>query len=238
MQRLTVGLRMAVLTLLSGLVVWLAAPGVWSQAPSLAFISSSTGAVPWVGSTAGVPTVSIANNTLPRVLSTGAQITAASGTGITVNNAGELRPATYVVTIARTALVCAAVTCDVTIGTLPAKTFLVHALADLTQAFACTGTCTSSTLSITLGKTAGGTQYLVSFDADAAAGQFGDAAAELGASLTEATIPTAIGDLGSWSATTAVSMRFTSGTGNIGNGSATNLSQGSVTFYLTTVVQP
>lgn len=31
-----------------------------------------------------------------------------------------------------------------------------------------------------------------------------------------------------------VVLRLTSGTGNIGNGSATNLSQGSITFYLVT----
>jgi hypothetical protein len=194
----------------------LAAPRVGSQSPSLAFLASSAGPVPWAGSTAGVPVVSISGGSLPSVLSSGASITAGSGTGITVNNTGELRIVTYKVTIGTGALICAAVNCDVTIGTLPAKTFVKHALADLTQAFACTGTCTSSTLSAVLGKTAGGTQYLISFDADAAAGQFGDAAAELGASLTEATIPTAIGDLASWSATTTVVMRFTSGTGNIG----------------------
>lgn len=165
-------------------------------------------------------------------------ITVGSGTGITVNNTGELRTLVYKVTVARTAFVSAAVTSDVTIATLPAKAFITHALADVTQAFACTATCTSTTLSMTLGTAAGGTQLLVSFDADAATGQFGDAAAELGASLTEASIPTTIGALGSWSGTTVVSLRLTSGTGNIGNGSATNLSQGSVTFYLTTVVMP
>ena len=71
-----------------------------------------------------------------------------------------------------------------------------------------------------------------------AAAQFGDTAAELGASLTEATIPTTIGDLASWSATTAVTLRLTSGTGNIGNGTVTNLSQGSVTVYLTALILP
>jgi hypothetical protein len=166
---------------------------------------------------------------------TAAVITAGSGTGVTVNNAGSVQQHLYKVTIDRTAFVCAATTCDVTIATLPAKTFVVHALADLTTTFACTATCTTGTLSFVLGKTAGGAEYLVSFDADAAAVVRGDAAAELGASLTEATIPTAIGDLASWTATTAVVLRLTSGTGNIGNGAATNLSQGSVTLYLTTV---
>jgi hypothetical protein len=91
---------------------------------------------------------------------------------------------------------------------------------------------------MTLGSAAGGTQYLLSFDADAATAQFGDAANELGASLTEATIPTTIGALGSWTTTTTVSLRLTSGTGNLGTGSATNLSTGSVTFYLATAIYP
>lgn len=221
------------------LVCGLAAPRVGSQSPALAFLASSAGPVPWSGSTAGVPTVTISGSpTLAGMLLSGAQITAGSGTGLTVNVAGELKTQVYKVTIAAAAFTCAAVTCDVTIGTLPAKTFLSHALADVTQAFACTVTCTSTTLSMVLGKTAGGNEYIVSFDADAVAAQFGDAAAELGASLTEATIPTTIGDVASWSATTAIVLRLTSGTGNIGDGAATNLSQGSVTVYLTTVRMP
>ena len=177
-------------------------------------------------------------NTVTSLLATATQLTAGSGTGLTVNNAGELRQAVYKITAASTAFVCAATTCDVTLATLPAKTFVSHALADIVTTFACASVCTSSTLSIIVGKTAGGNQYLVSFDADAAAAQFGDTAAELGASLTEATIPTTIGDLASWSATTAVTLRLTSGTGNIGNGTVTNLSQGSVTVYLTALILP
>lgn len=142
------------------------------------------------------------------------------------------------ITVASTAIVCAAVTCDITVASLPAKVFALHALADVTTVFACAAVCTTSTLSAVLGKTAGGTQYLVSYDIDAATGQFGDAAVELGASLIEATIPTGIGDLASWSAATAVTLRFTSGTGNFGNASVTNLSQGSVTIYLTTITLP
>lgn len=165
-------------------------------------------------------------------------ITVSTGTGLTTVNPGEVREVIYKFTIDKTAFVCAAVTCDATVGTLPAKTFVKHALADLTQVFACTATCTSTTLSATLGKTAGGNEYLVSFDADAATAQFGDAGAELGASLIEATVPTANGDLASWTATTTVVLRMTSGTGNIGNGSVTNFSTGSITLYLTTVKMP
>lgn len=165
-------------------------------------------------------------------------ITKATGTGITLNDSGELRTVIYKITVAASQFITAGVTHDVTIATLPAKTFIAHVLADITQVFACASTCTTSTLSMTLGTAAGGNQLLVSFDADAALGQFGDAAAELGASLTEASIPTTIGSLGSWSATTPVSLRLTSGTGNIGTGAATNLSTGSVTFYITTTVMP
>lgn len=165
-------------------------------------------------------------------------ITVSTGTGLTTANPGEVREVIYKFTVDKTAFVCAAVTCDVTLGTLPAKTLVRHALADVTQVFACTATCTTSTLSATVGKTAGGNQYLVSFDADAATAQFGDAASELGASLAPATVPTLDGDLASWSAGTAVVLRMTSGTGNIGTGVATNFSTGSVTFYITTIKMP
>ena len=165
-------------------------------------------------------------------------ITVGSGTGLTLVNAGEVRSLVYKFTVASTAFVCAAVTCDVTVGTLPAKTFVSHAIADLTTTFACTATCTTATLSAVLGKTAGGTQYLLSFDADAATAQFGDAAAELGASLNPSTVPTINGDVASWSGTTAVVMRLTSAVGNIGDGASTNLSQGTVTYYLTTTKMP
>lgn len=171
-------------------------------------------------------------------IGSGSLITAGSGTGLTLVNAGEVRQLVYKFTVASTAFVCAAATCDVTVGTLPAKTFVSHTLADLTTTFACTATCTTATLSATLGKTAGGNEYLLAFDADAAAAQFGDTAAELGASLTPATVQTLEGDLASWTATTAVVMRLTSAVGNIGDGAVSNLSQGTVTFYLTTTKKP
>lgn len=163
----------------------------------------------------------------------GAAITIGVGTGITVNNAGALQRQVYKVTIDRTAFIAAALTADVTIATLPAKTVLLGVYADLTTVFACTGTCTSSTLSMTLGSSVGLTDLLVSFDADAAIGQFGDADAELGTSLTRATAVQG-GKIVGWATTPGVFLRLTSSTGNIGNGSATNLSQGSVTFYLIT----
>lgn len=162
-------------------------------------------------------------------------ITAATATGTTVNDPGEVRALTYKVTLDKTAFVCAATTCDVTIGTLPANTWLVNVTAALTQTFACTATCTSSTLSMILGKGAGGSEYLASLDADAAVAIFGDADAELGTAMVRAA---AVQGGTFTSASQAVVLRLTSGTGNIGNGTVTNLSQGSITVYLTTRVLP
>lgn len=166
-------------------------------------------------------------------------ITAGSGTGVTLLSLGKVETTVYKVTVASTNFIAAAVTADVTLATLPAKTAVAWMIADVTQTFACSATCTTSTLSMTCGKTAGGNEYLASFDADAAAAQFGDAQGELGTALKTATPPsTPIGDMPSWSATTAVQCRLTSGTGNIGTGVATNLSQGSITFYLVTTRMP
>jgi hypothetical protein len=161
-----------------------------------------------------------------------ASITPATGTGLTPGTA-VIRQTVYAVTVTKDAFVAAATTGDVTIATLPAKTFITHVIADVTQAFA----LAASTLAMTLGSAAGGNQYLVSFNAGGT-GQFGDAAAELGASLAPASAPTLIGALGSWSTTSPVSLRLTSNNANLGNGAATSLTTGSVTIYLTTVKMP
>lgn len=219
----------------------------------------------------------------------------------------------YKTTVLFSAFACNAVTCDVTIRTLPAKTVVAQAFVDVTQAFACTNTaaaqtigvvqgtgiytrsagdfvadgfvlgqtvtfagfvnggdngakvltgvttttlttataglvteagtgdetvstCTTATLSMTFGKTAGGAEYIASLDADAAAAVFGDAQVELGANLKTATPPTTpIGDFASWTTTTTAQVRFTSGTGSVGNGSVSALKAGSATIYLVTV---
>lgn len=163
----------------------------------------------------------------PSVLATGAA-------GLTVNSTGKIGPTWYSVTVPRTVINAAAVTQDITLAVIPAKTVIHRVIADVTQAFACTAVCTSSTLSATTGKTAGGNEYLLSYDADLAAAVFGDAIAEMGASLTAATTPVSsgVGDIPSWSANTNLTMRFTSGTGNLGDGTVSNLSAGSITFYI------
>jgi hypothetical protein len=167
----------------------------------------------------------------------GAFITSGAGTGITVNDTGSLRTQYYKVTVTSAQFIAAAVTADVTIATLPAKTQLLKVYADLTQTFACASTCTTATLSFTCGSAAGGNTILVTFDADAATTQRGLADADLGTDLTRATAVQG-GKMYSWSATQIISCRLTSGTGNIGTGAATNLSQGSITFYLETEKLP
>jgi len=169
---------------------------------------------------------------------TDAQITNGSGTGITVaGNSGNLNDQIYKVTIDRTNFIAAATTADVTIGTIPAKTRILSVYADLTTVFACSATCTSTTLSFTLGTSAGATNIFLTFDADAALIQRGLADADLGANMTRATMIQG-GYLPSWASPTILSLRLTSGTGNIGTGAATNLSTGVIVFYVHTARMP
>lgn len=167
-----------------------------------------------------------------------AHVTVGSGTGVTVNDTGSVRDVVYEVTVTYTNVVSNAVTHDLTIATLPAKTFIKHVVADLTTPFVCAQTCTTATLSATVGSAAGGNQYLLSFDIDAAAAQFGDIAAELGASINPTSVPTMNGALGSWASTSPVSLRITSAVGDLATAGVTNLNAGVITFYITTTKMP
>jgi hypothetical protein len=160
-------------------------------------------------------------------------ITPGSGTAVTVDEAGVVAPRIYKVTVTETHWNAAALTQDLTIATLPAKARILGVVADITEQFACTAVCTTATLSMVVGKGAGGAEYLDSFDADAAAAQFGDADAERGASLDGVVN----GEI-TWGSTQAVVARLTSGTGNLGDGADTNLSGGDVTFYIKTETLP
>jgi hypothetical protein len=155
---------------------------------------------------------------------------------VTTQFACTLASATTKYTITgATAFVCNAVTCDITLGTLPVNTRVERVDAAITTQFACTAVCTSSTLSLILGKGAGAAEYLASFDADAATGWFGDADAEMGTLMTRA----AAIQGGTFSAgTQAIVLRLTSGTGNVGNGTVSNLSGGVLVVRITTTVMP
>ncbi len=168
-----------------------------------------------------------------------AQITPTTAAGAIVIDPGSTRLTTYVVTFPASAFVCSAVTCDITIATVPKKFKVMGLVADVTVAFTCASVCTTSTLSMTAGKTAGGNEYLASFDLDAAVATFGLTSAQGGTVfVTGAGVPVQGGDIPSWTANTTIQARFTSGTGNIGNGTVTNLGVGSVTFYLTGLALP
>ncbi len=159
-------------------------------------------------------------------------VTSGSGTGVTVNNSGLIRTAVYKVTLAKEAWTAAALTQDITIATLPAKTFLQYAIVDVTAAHA----LGAATLTMRLGSATNGNQFLLDFDSKTP-GQYGDAQGELGASLATATAPTPLGFV-NWGATNIVNLRLTSSVGNLGTGAATSLTAGAITLYLVTTRMP
>lgn len=168
-----------------------------------------------------------------------AQIVATTQAGAVIVDPGSNRFTTYVVTIPFSTFTAAAVTQDITVATVAKKFKVLFLIADLTQAFVCAATCTTSTLSMTCGKTAGGAEYLASFDADAATATLGLTSAQGGTVfVTGAAVPVQGGDIPSWTANTTVQCRMTSGTGNVGTGTATNFNAGSLTFYLTGMALP
>lgn len=156
-------------------------------------------------------------------------ITEASGTGITVNTGGELHTLVYKVTLTQAAFSAAATTADATIATLPAKMQINGIWADVTQVFSGGAVATAN---MTCGKTAGGNEYLVSFDVKSATLQRGLVDGDLGASINRANAVQG-GDMPSWTATTAVQCRMTT------TGANTNaLTQGSITYYIRTTSLP
>jgi hypothetical protein len=167
-------------------------------------------------------------------LTAASQITAGADASVVIS--GSVDRMTYKATVMATscaaAFQAAATTADCTIATLPAKTRLLAVYADVTAAFTCSGTCTG-TKTIGAGKTAGGTEILAAGLNVAVTGQFGLADANLGTAMVRAAAIQG-GYLNSWTATTPVIVRFTSGTGNWGDGAATFVNAGSVTFYLIT----
>ena len=83
-----------------------------------------------------------------------------------------------------------------------------------------------------VGKTVGGTEYIIAHDVFTAAVTKGLADADLGTSINRANAVQG-GDLPSWSATTNISVRLTTVTAN------TNaLTAGSTTYYLVTELMP
>jgi len=150
-----------------------------------------------------------------------------TGTGFTTNDGGRFNRVFHKITVTNAAFTCAALTCDVTIFTLPAKTRLVSIIADTTTVY--TGGIVTAA-SMIVGKTVGGNEYLLTHDIKTATIVRGLVTGDMGATLaTAAGVPVQGGDLPSWTATTNVSVRITTVTGNVNA-----LTQGSTTYYIIT----
>lgn len=155
----------------------------------------------------------------------GAEITAASTDNPAVVYQSDLRTTTYAVSFNAAQITKpAATTSDIVIATLPAKTRLTKIVVDSTTAW--TGTSITA-VTWQVGKTTGGSEYIVAFNALAAPVTKGLADADLGTSINRANAVQG-GDLPSWTATTPISARITSTGANL-----SALTTGNITFYLT-----
>ncbi len=141
---------------------------------------------------------------------------------ITVCN-GEPRRALYTITVPAAAWSAAATTKDITLLTPPAKSKICSIICDTTAVYDGAGTC-----AITVGNAAGDNKYIVSHDVKSALITVGLADADFGSLLTRAgainggSMPAA-----NWTASSLVSARMTSGTGN-----TSAFTVGSTTFYV------
>ena len=158
-------------------------------------------------------------------LLSGSQITAGTGTGLTVNSAGNVNRQVYKVTVDYTGFSAAALTADHTIATLPAKTKIVGFYADTTVAYS-GGAVATATLMV--GKTAGAAEYIAVHNVKSAVIIKGLLDADMGSELTRAAAIQG-GALVNWTTTTTVVARITTTSAN------TNaLTAGSTTFYIIT----
>jgi hypothetical protein len=167
---------------------------------------------------AGTPTfadVTVANK----------EITAGTGTGLTVNVAGQSVRQLYKVTLTYAGLATAGATSDHVIATLPDKTKIVAIYADTTVPYT-GGTVATATLKV--GNTTGGAQYIAVHDVLSGAVLKGLADADMGSEMTRAAL-IQNGGVVNWTTTTPVSVRLTCGTDT-----CDHLTAGSTTYYIIT----
>lgn len=167
--------------------------------------------------------------TMSGTLSVSAAAVTAVATGCTRGKNALLKRGLTKITIPKDVWVAAATTQNLAVCSVPAKTRVVGVISDTTTAYA----GLSGTIAIFIGKQSGGNEFILSHDVKTATVTKGLADADLGASLALATAIQG-GDVLSWSAATSVYIRLTSGTGNIGSGTVTNLTTGSTDLYLIT----
>jgi len=148
--------------------------------------------------------------------------------GMTNLYGGLLTRSLFKVQVPNTIWTAAALSQSVILGTLPQNTRIVSVLADTTQAYA----GLAGTIDLKLGMTSGGNNLLLAADVKTAAVQQGLLDADLGTGMARATAVQ--GGYLVWGSNPSIYATLTSGTGNLGNGSATNLSAGSTTFYIVT----
>lgn len=153
-------------------------------------------------------------------------ITAGSGTGVTVNYNGHLNRQTYKVTTTYAAYADTDTKKGIVIATLPAKMKIVGCYADTTAAYT-GGTVSAATLrvGVTAEDAAG---ILADHDVKTAAVTKGLADADMGTSMTRAAQIQG-GYLPSWTGTTAIYATI-----NTTDGNTNALTAGSTTFYIVT----
>ncbi len=157
---------------------------------------------------------------------TSAQVTIGSGTGITVNNTGNINRQVYKVTTTYAAYSDVDTKKGIVITTLPVKTKLVGAYADTTSAYT-GGTVAAATLVV--GVTAeDGAEIIASHNVFSGVVTKGLADADMGTGMTRAGSIQG-GYLPSWTGTTAIYATLNT---TVGNTNA--LTAGSTTFYLVT----
>ena len=187
-------------------------------------VSGTTGT--FSGAVSGTTITGSSTVTGSGVVSTGAQITAGTGTGLTVNDAGSVRNQVYKVTLDYTGLSAAATTATHTIATLPAGVKIVGIIADTTAEY--TGGSVSAA-TIEVGIDSGDTDaFLAAHDVFSGAVVVGDADADLGTLIIRANAVS--GGYINWSGTTVISVLLTTTTDD-----TENLTQGSTTYYIETV---
>lgn len=152
-------------------------------------------------------------------------------TGVTQDSYGYLGNQVWKVTIDKAAWTSAATSQSLVIATLPAKTRIVGAYADITTAYA--GLAGTIQLSVS---TTGAVDLLSPADVKTAAVTLGLTAGQLGAGLSTNFVQNVY--VANWAGATQIQVTLASGTGNIGTGTATNLTNGVVTVYLITETLP
>lgn len=148
-------------------------------------------------------------------------------TGITLTNSGHLGRQTAKLTIGYAAFKTAGLSQQIAIATISNRTRLIAVYADTTVAYA----GLAGTIQLSIDTNTGAGSCLAAHDVKTAAVTKGLSSGDLGADLSTQVQG---GHIRSWTSNDQVFVTLTSGTGNLGNGSATNLSAGSTTVYIIT----